>query len=448
MFDIDRINSSLHREEALWHDTRPRSREQHSRALASQLHGTPTYRTNNFPTPFPIFIAEAEGAEIRDLDGHGYVDFSLCGSAALFGHRNPVAVKAMKEQMRHALVIDWPTDGHIKVAELMAQKFGLPIWQFSLSAADANRFALRLARIATGRPKILVFNHTYHGSLDETHAILENGQVVLPKGVSRNGIDVRTSTAVANFNDADEVTRLLSDGEIAAVLVEPAITTRQTIVMPSPTFHARLREVTRATGTLLIVDETQTIVAGPGGFSREFGLEPDMLTMGKWLAGGLPVGMYGMSREVAAAVSCYQGEVMGSTLAGNALSVHVMEAVLSRVITEETFGIMRGHAQRYGDAIAALLDELRLPWHVARLGARVAFGAGTQLPRSGVSTLTGSETALQKLVHKALWFFLANRGVLFSGWDCTSLFCPLLKKRDVDLHIDLVQEAISQFVVA
>lgn len=442
--DPERATTLLQQEQSKWYASHPKCRDLHERAKRTQLHGTPNYRINNFPSAVPIFITRAEGARIHDVDGHSYADFMLAGSAALFGHRHPAAIAALHEQVEKALISDWPSADHVEVTELMAEKFGLPVWQFSLSAADANRFALRFARIATGRQKILVFSNTYHGSLDETHAVLADGKIALPEGVSRNGFDVAATTAVVEFNDIEGAEKILSGGEIAAVIVEPAITTRRTIVMPDPSFHKRLREITRGAGTLLIVDETQTMAAGPGGFTREFGLDPDMLTVGKWIAGGLPVGMYGMTRAVAEAVSGYGGRAMGSTLAGGALSTHVMKTMLREVITEKSYATMKAAAARYGAALNRTIARRNLPWHVTILGARVAFGFDKSPPRSGASHLTAEEVWARSLVHRTLWFFLANRGVLFGGWDCTSLFCPLLEDKDVALHIELIEDAIAQ----
>ncbi|MET3927465.1 transaminase [Devosia sp. 2618] len=444
--DEGRLDAMLQAEQSHWYAGHQECRRLHDRAKKTQLHGTPTYRVNHFPSAVPIFITEANGARLTDVDGHSYADFSLSGSAALFGHRHPKAVAAMREQLDRALMSDWPTEDHVQVTELMQQKFGLPIWQFSLSAADANRFALRFARIATGRQKILVFNNTYHGSLDETHAVLDGGQVVAPDGVSRNGFDVSSTTVVAEFNDIEATERLLRSREVAAVIVEPAITTRRSIVMPSPDFHRRLREITRATNTLLIVDETQTIVAGPGGFTQEFGLEPDILTMGKWAAGGLPIGMYGMTDAVAQAVAGYDGRVMGSTLAGGALSTHVMKTALSEIITEDSYALMTSAASRYADGVQAVISRLDLPWHVARLGARVAFWFDPAPPASGTISVSDAQAEARAKVHEAFWFFLANRGVLMSGWDCTSLFCPLLEEADVTAHLTLVEQAIEAVV--
>lgn len=445
--DPERLAAMLDAERATWTAQHPNAIKLHERALKSQLNGVPTARVRNFPPNPPVVMQRAQGGRLWDTDGHLYADFHLSGSAALFGHSHPKIVAAIKEQADRGLVSDWPCEDQIAVTEAMQRHFGLPIWQFSLSAADANRFALRFARIATGRQRILVFNKTYHGSLDETHAVLTPDGVAVPSGVSRNGYDVAQSTRVVQFNDLDGVEKTLAEEDVAAVLVEPAVTTKGPIVMPEPGFHARLRKLTRETGTLLIIDETQTMVAGPGGFTREFGLEPDMMTMGKWAAGGLPVGMYGMTEKVAAAVSYYRGGAMGSTLAAGAFLVHTMRVALDEVITPESYAHMRNAAERYEQATASLIRELGLPWHAIRLGARVAFGFDAKPPRSAEQTLSAMEAQARLQLHEAIWLYLANHGVLISGWDCTALFCPLTEAADVDLLIRLVREAVTDLAM-
>lgn len=442
--DPARLAAMLDAERAAWATGHPNAVTFHERAKKSQLNGTPTSRVRNFPPAVPLVVRNAQGGRLWDIDGHVYADFHLSGSAALFGHSHPKIVAAMRDQMDRGLISDWPCEDQAAVTESMQRHFGLPYWQFSLSATDANRFALRLGRIATGRPRILVFNGTYHGSLDETHAVLASDGVRAPSDVSGNGFDVAQSTRVVQFNDLDGVSRALAEGDVAAILVEPAITTTGSIVMPSPEFHPGLRKLTREIGTLLIVDETQTMVAGPGGFTREFGLEPDMMTLGKWAAGGLPVGMYGMTEEVARSVRRYGGGAMGSTLAAGAFSIHVMRVALDEVITADSYERMCAMAERYEKAVRHLIGEHRLPWYVVRLGARSAFGFDPEPPRSGEHALTAMEAHARSQLHEAIWLFLANRGVLISGWNCTALFCPLTEGSDVDLLIRLLGEAVDE----
>lgn len=441
--DPERLAAMLDAEREAWLARRPNSIRMHERAKRSQLNGTPTARVRNFPPSIPIMTEKALGGRLWDIDGHMYADFHLSGSAALFGHSHPKIAAALHEQIDRGLISDWPCEDQVAVTEAMQRHFRLPYWQFSLSATDANRFALRLARIATDRQCILVFNQTYHGSLDETHAVLTPDGVGVPNGVSHNGFDVAASTKVVRFNDLAGAKSALAADDVAAVLVEPAITTRGPMVMPTPDFHSGLRKLTRETGTILIVDETQTMAAGPGGLTRELGLEPDMMTLGKWAAGGLPIGMYGMTKKVAEAVSRYRGGAMGSTLAAGAFATHAMRAALDEVITEESYRVMCGMAERFEHSVNSLIERYALPWHATRLGARVAFGFDRQAPRSAEQALSPIEAEARSQVHEAIWLFLANRGVLISGWSCTAIFCPLTEQSDVDLLIDLLTQAVS-----
>jgi glutamate-1-semialdehyde 2,1-aminomutase len=442
--DPERLAAMLDAERAAWMAAHPNAIRLHERASRSQLNGTPTSRVRNFPPTIPVVMEKARGGRLWDTDGHVYADFHLSGSAALFGHAHPRIAAALREQIDRGWISDWPCEDQVAVTESMQRHFRLPYWQFSLSAADANRFALRLSRIATGRQRILVFNHTYHGSLDETHAVLTPDGVGVPSGVSRNGFDVAASTRVARFNDLDGARAALAGGDVAAVLVEPAVTTRGPMVMPAPGFHAGLRELTREAGAILIVDETQTMAAGPGGLTGELGLEPDMLTLGKWIAGGLPVGMYGMTEAVAKAVSHYRGGAMGSTLAAGAFTTHAMRAALDEVITPESYAVMRGMAERYERAVGSIIERHGLPWHASRLGARVAFGFDARAPRSAEQALSAVEAEARAQTHEAIWFFLANRGVLISGWSPTAIFCPLTEDTDVDRLIDVLGEAVNE----
>jgi glutamate-1-semialdehyde 2,1-aminomutase len=444
--DPARVASMLEAEREAFTSRRPNACALFERAKKSQLNGTPTYRVHHSPPSVPLAVARAEGSRLWDTDGHVYADFSLSGSAALFGHSHPKIVAALREQLELGMITDWPGEDHVAVTEAMQERFGLPYWQFCLSAADANRFSLRLARAVTNRQRILVFSEAYHGSLDETHAVATPDGIGLPRGVIRNGFDIAQSTRVVRFNDIEAVERALSERDVAAVLVEPAVTNHGTIVMPEPGFHASLRKLTRDTGTILIVDETQTIVAGPGGCTREFGLEPDMLTMGKWAAGGLPIGMYGMSGNVAAALRSYSGRVMGSTLAGGAFATRAMRVALNEIITEESYDVMRRAAGRYEEAVRSLIAQYGLPWHVIRLGARVAFGFDPQPPRTIEQVLYPKAADARAKLKRTFWHFLANRGVLINIWDCTSLFCPFVQDADVDLHIDGVARAIEELV--
>src|SRR6266513_4819562 len=301
---------------------------------------------------FPVFAADAQGARFRDVDGHEYVDFCLGDTAAMTGHSPAQTVRAVAEQAARGITLMLPSEDALWVGAELSRRFGLPSWQFALTATDANRFAIRLARAVTGRRKILVFNWCYHGTADETFATLDGGSVVEREGTVGAPVEPSETTRVVEFNDVEALERELQHGDVACVLAEPALT-NVGIVLPEPGFHDALRRATRETGTLLIIDETHTICAGPGGYTAAHGLEPDLLTIGKPIAGGIPAAAYGFSDEVADAVErTVTDEVadvggIGGTLAANVLSLAAMKATLAEVLTAEAFERMTALGERF-----------------------------------------------------------------------------------------------------
>src|SRR5262249_34563174 len=295
---------------------------------------------------FPVFAAEAHGARFRDVDGHEYVDFCLGDTAAMTGHSPEPTVRAVAAQASRGITLMLPSEDALWVANELARRFGLPRWQFALTATDANRFAIRLAPELTGRPKILVFNWCYHGSVDETFATLDGEAVVARAGNVGPPVALGETTRVVEWNDVGALERELAHGDVACVLTEPALT-NVGIVLPEPGFHAALRELTHAGGTLLIIDETHTICAGPGGYTAAHGLEPDLLTIGKPIAGGIPAAAYGFSADVADRLESILATDeladvggIGGTVAANVLSLAAMRATLGDVLTDEAFARM------------------------------------------------------------------------------------------------------------
>lgn len=442
--DARSLEALLTRERAAWIEGRPKSAALYERARASQVNGTPQHWIRQFPPPVPLTVERATGARLRDVDGHDYADFGLAGTAALWGHDHPAIVAALHDQLGRGSVILWPNEDHVWVTEELRDRFGLPCWQFAVSATDANRFALLLARVTTGRDRILMFNRAYHGAVEQTYAVLtEEGVTPLP-GVDAGGVDVRRTTKVVEFNDLEALERELAPGDVAVVIAEPVMTNGGAVVHPDPGFHAGLREITRRTGTLLLIDETQTIPAGPGGCVRELGLEPDLITMGKWVAGGVPAGLYGMSEEVAAAAARYtrHGDGgLGSTLASGPLAVRGIRAVLEEVMTEQTYAHMNHLADRYARGIEEVIATHRLPWHVGRLGGRVMYAFTPEPPRNA-----GQPYPRSASLREALWLYLANRGIALDGMSGAALFSPLTDEADVDRHNELFAKVIAELV--
>jgi glutamate-1-semialdehyde 2,1-aminomutase len=340
----ERLSSLMQSEQQKFISERPKSTALFERARKSLLGGVPMNWMVKWAGAFPPFVREAHGAEIFDVDGHRYVDLCLGDTGAMTGHSPAATVSAVQQQLARGITSMLPSEDSVWVGEELQRRFGLPFWQFALTATDANRFSIRLARQITGRPKILVFNWCYHGSVDETFITVENGISKARRGNIGPPIDPSLTTKVVEFNDVAAVEVALQPGDVAGVLAEPALT-NVGIVLPDPGFHQQLRELARKYGTLLIIDETHTICAGPGGYTRAENLDPDFVVFGKPIGGGVPGATYGFTRSVAEAIAarqnledCDVGGV-GGTLAGNALSLAAMRATLEKVLTQKAMTI-------------------------------------------------------------------------------------------------------------
>ncbi|HZN04273.1 MAG TPA: transaminase, partial [Candidatus Polarisedimenticolia bacterium] len=341
--DRGRLASALRRETERFAETHPRSRALHARARKSLLAGVPMHWMVRWPGGFPIVVTEGSGGRFRDVDGHEYVDFCLGDTGAMTGHAPAAVTEAVAERMRRGATFMLPVEDALVVAEELQRRFGLPFWQYAVSATDANRFAIRIARHLTGRSRILVFNWCYHGTVDEAFITLgDDGRASTRPGNIGPPVDPTVTTRVVEFNDLPALEAALATSDVACVLAEPAMTNIG-IILPEPGFHRALRDLTRRAGTLLILDETHTLSAGPGGCTRAWGLEPDILTIGKAIAGGIPAAAYGLSDAVAEGIDprIHEDESdaggIGGTLAGNAVSIAAMRATLESLLTEERF---------------------------------------------------------------------------------------------------------------
>jgi glutamate-1-semialdehyde aminotransferase len=427
----------------------------HQRSIASHerdrdrlLYGVPMNWMTRWPGRAPIVAAEAVGAHVRDIDDNEYVDFCLGDTGAMAGHGPVAATRAIAEQSQRGITTMLPSPDAGAVAEEMARRFGLPQWQFALTATDANRFVLRWARHITGRDKIVVHNWCYHGSVDETFAQLaDDGSVVMRSGSVGPAIDVGMTTRVVEMNDLDGLRAALEHHDVAAVLIEPALTNIG-IVLPEPGYHDEVRAMTRASGTLLVIDETHTICCGPGGYTSAYGLDPDFLTIGKAIASGVPAAAYGMTNEVAerivAGTSWAHADVggIGGTLAANALSLAAARATLTEVLTDEAFQRMIALAERFTDGVQRTIDEHALPWHVTRLGCRTEYLFRAQRPRTGTDAAASGDEELDAFLH----LFMLNRGILLTPFHNMALMSPATTDADVDRHTAVFAEAAHALV--
>jgi len=390
-----------------------------------------------------VFVQEANGARFVDVDGYEYVDFCLGDTGAMTGHAPAPTLKAMTEQSVKGITLMLPSEDSLWVSEELTRRFGVSSWQFALTATDANRFAIRLARYVTDRSKILVFNWCYHGTVDETFATLGADGVVRARvGNLGPPVDPALTTRVVEFNDVEGLERQLSHGDVAVVLTEPALTNIG-IVHPDPGFHDALRELTRRHGTLLAIDETHTLCCGPGGFTGANGLEPDIVTVGKPLAGGIPAAAYGFSEETASrlegTIELEEADVggVGGTLAANALSLAAMRATLSEVLTADAFERMIPLAERWTGGVETGIEEAGLPWHVTQLGCRAEYLFGPDRPRNGGEAHDAGDFELERYMH----LHALNRGILLTPFHNMALMSPATTEADVDLHTEIFREA-------
>lgn len=443
--DRSRLPVLMAREQAQFVARHPRAAALHARAKRSLLDGVPMNWMIKWAGAFPIYVETASGAHFTDVDGHEYIDFCLGDTGAMAGHGPAPTIAAVERQLRRGITHMLPTEDAIWVGEELTRRFGLPYWQFTLTATDANRFSLRLARHISKRPLIAVHDRNYHGSVDETFASLtDDGRVEARRGNLGRQVDPAKTTRVVPFNDLEALDRALADGHVAALLIEPALT-NVGIVLPEPGYLEGVREITRRHGTILIHDETHTICAGPGGMTAAGGYEPDMLVIGKTIGGGIPAATYGMTAEVAARVSASiefeDSDVggIGGTLAGYALSLAAIRATLGEVLTGEAFARMIPLAERWESGVNDSLVRHDVPWHVTRLGARAEYHFMPTRPHTGREQWDHGDPELERFLH--LWAM--NRGILMTPFHNMALMSPATTAADVDRHTEVFEAAVA-----
>jgi glutamate-1-semialdehyde 2,1-aminomutase len=444
--DRARLAELTDRELKRFEDEHPKSGALFERGKKNLLAGVPMPWMTEWAGSYPVFVAEAEGAHFTDVDGRDYVDLCLGDTGGMTGHAPKVAVDAIAQQAAKGITLMLPTEDSIWVGAEMERRFGLPYWQFALTATDANRFTIRLARGITGRPKILVYNYCYHGSVDETVITIEDGVSGPRPGNVGPPVDPNETTRVVEFNDLEALEEALAHEDVACVLAEPALTNIG-IVLPDPGYHEALRALTRKYGTLLVIDETHCICAGPGGATKAWGLDPDFLTIGKPLASGVPAATYGMSAEVADRVLEMMDTFpttdvggVGGTLSGNALSLAAMRATLEHVLTDEAFERMIALGERWADGVKASIEAHGLPWEVQRIGCRAEYWFTPTPPRNGGEAAANDDHELARYTH----LYALNRGVLLTPFHNMALMSPATTEDDVDAHTRVFDEMCSE----
>ena len=443
--DRNRLKQLSDREEQRFKVQHPKSAAMFRAAQDSLLGGVPMNWMKKWAGAFPVFVKDAKGAHFTCVDGRNYVDLCLGDTGAMTGHSPDVVVEAVARQARQGITLMLPTEDSLHVGEDLKKRFGLAYWQFTLTATDANRFSIRIAREITQRPKILVFHYCYHGTVDESFAGLHDGVVGPRRGNLGPPVNPAETTRVVEFNDLNALEDALKQHDVACILAEPAMT-NVGIILPEEGYWKAARILARRYGTLLMADETHTICAGPGGCTAEWKLEPDLLVFGKAIGSGIPGGTYGCTEEVAQRISarihledCDVGGI-GGTLAGNALSLAAMRATLEHVLTKKNFDKMIPLAVRFSDGVAAEINRHGLPWSVQRLGCRAEYTFCEQPPRNGGESAAAADFELERFLH----LYALNRGVLLTPFHNMALMCPETTEADIDVHTSVFAEAVKE----
>lgn len=443
--EAERLAHLVERETRRFVAEHRRSREVFEAAGAHLLNGVPLNWMRRWAGPFPLYAAEAHGAHVRDVDGREYVDFCMGDTASLFGHGRGEVAAALDARLKNGASMMLPTEDAVRVGELLAERFALPVWQFAVSATDANRFTLRLARAVTGRRKVLLFNGCYHGNLVEALVASENGMATSSPEMVGHEVDPRETTEIVEFNDLDAVERVLKAGEIACVMTEPVLTNCR-IVLPAPGFLEAVQDLARRHGALFSLDETHTICCGPGGYAGLHGIAPDMLTLGKPIGGGVPAAAYGMNADMADRVRHLMAETgpgifaIGGTLTGHALALAGMRVMLEAVMTEASFAAMFDAAEAIERGVEDVLAQHGSVGHVIRLGARVAYDPFTSAAASGRESMAATNEEADRLLH----LYMLNRGVLLTPFQNMCLVAPQTSDADTALHTTVLDELLSE----
>jgi glutamate-1-semialdehyde 2,1-aminomutase len=411
------------------------------------LFGVPMHWMNDWSTPFPLTVSEASGARFRDADGHDYIDFCLGDTGAMFGHAPAPVAQAVARQSARGYTAMLPSEDAGPVAAELARRFGLPYWQFALSASDANRFVLRWLRAATGRSKVLVFNGCYHGTVDDVFVDLVQGVPVQRDSLLGQVHQLTDHTVVVEFNDLPALEAALARGDIACVLAEPVMTNIG-MVLPQPGYWTAAQQIIKRHGALLVIDETHTISSGTGGYAQAHGMRPDALVVGKPVGGGIPCAVYGFTEVLARRVEHAKHSAppghsgIGTTLSANMFAMAAMRANLEQVMTEQAYQHMFALATRMADGLRAVIARHKLRWCVTQVGARTEFQFAPTPPRNGSEAQSILDGELEQIIH----LYLLNRGLLITPFHNMLLVCPDTAERDIALFLKMFDDCLAEIV--
>jgi glutamate-1-semialdehyde 2,1-aminomutase len=439
------IQAMLEREKKLYVQRNPKSQALSLEASRHWLRGVPMHWMVDWGLPFPLFVDKAQGATLWDADDHQYTDFCLGDTGAMFGHAPKAVAEVLEREAANGFTTMLPSSDAVEVGSLLEDRFGLPFWQVTATASDANRAVLRWCRAITGRKKILVFNHCYHGCVDDTFVTADEGVVTMIDGLVGEPRDLTAHTKVVEFNDVPALEAALREGDVACVLAEPVMT-NVGMVLPDAEFLEKLRVLTIETGTLLIFDETHTLSSGPGGYAKLAGIAPDGLVFGKPIAGGIPAAVYGFSTEAAGRIQKFlksNGDGrsgIGTTLSGSRIQMALIKAVLTEYFTEETFAALFALARRLERGVADVIIKHSAPWHVCRVGARVEFMCTEKPPPNGGAAAKVIHQPIDQAVHH----YLLNRGVVITPFHNMMLICPATTAAQVEKLIQTLDQCLQE----
>jgi glutamate-1-semialdehyde 2,1-aminomutase len=439
------VAAMLEREKALFVQRNPNSRSLAEQSERNWLNGVPMHWMTDWGTPFPLFVTKANGVDVEDADGNSYIDFCLGDTGAMFGHSPPCVVETLAREGANGFTTMMPSADTAEVGRLLEDRFGLPVWQVTATASDANRSVIRWCRAVTGRGKILVLNGCYHGAVDETFVSLDGGRQLADPALIGEPRDLNAFTKVVEFNDIPALEAALAPGDVACVLAEPVMTNCG-MVLPAEGYHAALREITRKTGTLLVIDDTHCMSSGPGGYSKAHRLAPDAMVLGKPIAGGIPAAVYGFTAEAAERIRSYLARRrpghsgIGTTLSGSRIQLALMKTVLESYFTKEAFAPLIALARRLERGIADVIIKHGVPWHVVRVGARVEFMCVPERPKNGGE----AARAIHRPIDTAVHHHLLNRGVIVTPFHNMMLICPATSEAHVDRLIDGLDRCLAE----
>ena len=443
--DPARLAAFRKAEAATYAALRPKSAARLAAGAATFLGGVPLHWMKDWPMPHLPLVAKAEGAKITDIDGNTLNDFCLGDTGSMFGHAPKPLARAIRAQARRGLTYMLPTEAALEAGRLLSETFGPFRWQIATTATDANRFALRVARAITGRPKVLVFDGCYHGTVDDAMVCLDQGRTVNRPGLMGQVEDLSEVAVAATFNDLASVEAALRQGDVAAILTEPVMT-NSCMVLPAPGFHQGLRELATRHGALLIIDETHTISSGHGGYAKVHGLQPDIFVVGKCVAGGMPTAVWGLSEPTARAYAKADAarpaghSGMGTTLSANPMQFACLVATLSEVMTPPAYAHMEGLAADLEAALSEAILRHGLPWHAIRVGARVEFICALGPLKNGAEAARAHVPEVEATVHLGL----LNRGCLIAPFHNMMLISPATKPKQVRALIRAFDKVLKE----